>query len=261
VGATRVLVIETIYAADGTESSSAQADFLAVLVMDRAEDTFRILHINRDTMTDITQIDAYGKKFGVFHAQIALSHAYGSAGKMQCRNTVDAVENLLYGVKMDHYISLTMDSVPILNDSLGGVRLTLADDFTVLGDEYLSGKEITLRGDQALTFVRWRSDDPTNSNLERMERQRQYIGALFSQYTSADTVDTLETMFRVNEYLVSDCTVDQLSTLIERVRDYRFDGTITLPGEIQKGDVYMEYHVDEPAAQKMIIDLFYKPEE
>jgi len=65
----------------------------------------------------------------------------------------------------------------------------------------------------------------------------------------------------VNEYLVSDCTVDQLSTLIERVRDYRFDGTITLPGEIQKGDVYMEYHVDEPAAQKMIIDLFYKPEE
>ena len=41
--------------------------------------------------------------------QLALAHTYGSGEEDSCENTVLAVENLLYGVGIDHYVSLTMD--------------------------------------------------------------------------------------------------------------------------------------------------------
>ncbi len=34
-----------------------------------------------------------------------------------------------------------------------------------------------------------------------------------------------------------------------------------MAGEADKNDIYVEYHIDEAAAQATVIDLFYKPEE
>lgn len=256
-----VLGIDSLEMPDGTGGDSDQADFIALLVIDRGRETFRILHINRDTMTDIQQLDAEDQSFDTFNAQLALAHTYGSEGKIKCRNTVDAVENLLYGIDIDHYLSMTMDVVPILNDSIGGVTVSLTEDLPALGEDFVKDAQITLHGEQALSFVRWRSDAAESSNLERMERQRQYIGALFDRYTALDPDSTLETMMKVNAHLVSDCTVDQITNLLERLQKYTYEGVLTLAGEAVKTDVYVEYHIDETAAQATVIDLFYKPEE
>lgn len=255
-----VLGIDSITAADGTRDDSAQADFVALIVMDNGSGTYRILHINRDTMTDINQLDKYGSRYGVFTAQLALAHTYGAEGRMQCRNTVDAVENLLYGVDIDHYLSVTMDAVAIVNDSIGGVTVTLNEDFPALGEGCVKGSKITLKGDQALTFVRYRNNEAESSNLERMERQRQYIGAVFEQYNDADTENTVETMMKVSEYMVSDCTVNKLSDILELLKGYTYEGTVPLAGEAVKGDVYVEFYVDEAALRKTVIDLFYELE-
>ncbi len=256
-----ILGIDSIVLPDGTQSDSAQADFIALLVMDKRNKEFRILHINRDTMTDIEQLDDDGTTYGVFNAQIALAHTYGTPGKMQCRNTVAAVENLLYGIRVDHYFSMTMDAVAILNDSVGGVPVTLEEDFPALGESFVKGTAVTLRGDQALTFVRWRNDDAEQSNLGRMERQRQYINALFTRYTETDPGEPLDTMREVSEYTVSSCTVNQLSLILERLQEYTYMGTVTLAGEATKEAEYVEYHIDEAAAQKTVLDLFYELEE
>ena len=256
-----VLGIDSIELPDGSRDHHDQADFLALLVIDRGQKNYRILHINRDTMADINQLDASDKKYDVFHAQLALAHTYGSTDKIKCRNTVDAVENLLYGIHIDHYLSMTMDVIPILNDSIGGVTVRLEEDLPALGEEFVKDAEITLHGEQALSFVRFRNDAAESSNLERMARQRQYIGALFDLYTTLDPDSTLETLMEVNSHLASDCTVDQITNLLERLQTYTYEGVLTLAGEAIKTDVYVEYHIDETAAQATVIDLFYKPEE
>lgn len=245
----------------GADPNSSQADFIAVLVIDKLNKSFSIVHINRDTMTDINQLDQEGNPYGVFKAQLALAHTYGHTDNIKCRNTVAAVKNLLYGITIDHYFSLTMDAIPILNDSIGGVTISLTEDFPPLGEKATADSTILLRGEDALTFVRWRSDDPYNSNLERMERQRQYISAISSQYVSISSENTLEMMMEVSEYLVADYTIDQLSLLFERLQDYTFEGTVSLVGRAEKGDVYMEYYVDEAALQRTVVDLFYRLEE
>ncbi len=242
------------------DNGFGQADFIVLLVVDKHNESFRLIHINRDTMTEINQIDKNGTRYGVFNAQLALAHTYGSEGRMQCRNTVDAVEKLMYGINIDHFMSVTMDAVAIVNDSMGGVTVTLAEDFPALGEGYVKGTEVTLKGDQALTYVRFRNNEAEKSNLERMERQRQYISAVFEQYTEFDTENALDTMLKINDYLVSDCTANQLSALLDRLHDYEYAGTAPLAGEAVMGDEFVEFYVDEDALRQLVVDTFYEKE-
>jgi len=244
----------------GTEHrrNAQQADFLALVVMDKAQEVYRILYLNRDTMADIAQTDAYGEEYGTMEAQLALAHAYGNEEKIRCRNTVNAVERLLYGINIDHYISLTMDAVPLLNDSVGGVTLQLMDDFTDLDEDFVKDAVVTLNGGQALTYVQARGALEDNSNLFRMERQRQYVAAFLEKAGSMEAEALLEAFLDAKRYIVSDCTADQFSRLAEKFEQYSYGGTDTPAGEAVKGTEYMEYHVDEQALQGLVVEWFYE---
>ena len=89
--------------------NNQQADFLLLLVMDKQHETCTPIQLNRDTMTQIQILGVTGEPAGTFTGQLALAHTYGSGEEDSCENTVLAVENLLYGMEIDHYVSLTMD--------------------------------------------------------------------------------------------------------------------------------------------------------
>lgn len=240
------------------KQDSEQADFLAVIVIDRKDESYRILHINRDTMANIPQTDMFGEIYGYTKGQITLAHTYGKEDRVRCRNTINSVEKLLYGVNIDHYISLTMDAVSILNDSIGGVTLELMDDFPDMGEEFVKGATVTLKGSQALTYVRARGGLEDSTNIHRMERQQQYIAALIEQIGGSEIDNAADTMRKVSEYVFTDYTTDQLSRLIEKYRDYEFKGTLTPEGEAVLGDMYMEFYADDQALKELVIDLFYR---
>ena len=171
------------YAVDQEESvhgSYEQADFMMLLVLDQEAGISTGIHLNRDTMTEMKVLNDAGAVAGTKTGQLTLSHTYGGTAQIRCKNTVDAVSNLLYGVGIDHYLSLTMDSVAVLNDLAGGITLEVLDDFPEESG-LVKGKTATLRGQQALTYVRTRKGLDDSSNLHRMERQRQYLEALQTQ--------------------------------------------------------------------------------
>ena len=115
-------------------NNNQQADFLMLLVFDNEEKKCTAIHLNRDTMVDMNILGVAGQKVGTVYTQLALAHTYGNGKDVSCRNTADAVSGLLNGVKVNHYLSITMDAVPVLNDLLGGVEVTVLDDFTGIDD-------------------------------------------------------------------------------------------------------------------------------
>lgn len=242
-------------------SGSAQSDFIALLVIDKATEAVDILQINRDTMTEIRKLSNDGKVTDSFVGQLALAYAYGAGGKNACRNSVAAVENLLYGINIDHYISLTMSAVSEINDSVGGVTVSLLDDFTHVNESWAKGTTVTLKGDEALTYIRERGALEDSSNISRMERQRQYMNALFDKYGKADAEVSIDLVSVVSEHLISDCTVDQLSKLIERIQNYRNNGVYALEGTVKNGAQHVEFYPDEEVLKKKVVDLFYIPAE
>lgn len=245
------------------EGKYEQSDFLLLLVADQQNKRCTAVHINRDAMTEIRVLDDDTNEFlGTVNRQLSLAHAYGNRPEARCRNTVAAVSGLLYGIKIDHYLSLTMDGVVILNDLAGGVTLEVMDDLTELDPALKQGETVTLRGRQALTYVQARRGLDNPSSIRRMERQRQYLEALQGRLLSlrdADEHFTTSALLKLNEYMVSDCSVEQLSDLADSleaigVTDYR-----TLEGRSVEGEKYMEYYVDQAAARELVMELFWEP--
>ena len=238
-----------------------QSDFLLLLVIDRKAMTCTGIHINRDTMAEIQILTDSGRLEGTFTGQITLAHSYGGSSEIRCRNAVDAVSKLMYGIQIDKYISIAMDGIPVLNDLVGGVTVEVMDDLTGMDSTLVQGKTVTLKGMQALTYVRARKGlaDPTNTH--RMERQKQYLDALQKKLLELGMMDegfALSTVMELNDYLVSNCSVEQLSDLADILEECGEVQYRTLAGESVLEDEYYEFRVDEDALQRTVMELFYE---
>lgn len=258
-----VLGLDT-YADTGLDSynNNKQADFLLLLVMDTENDTFKAIHINRDTITDVNVLGVSGDRIDTVRQQIALSHTYGNGREVSCRNTADAVSALLKDVPIDHYVSVVMDAVPVYNDLVGGVTLEMLDDFTAFYPEMKEGETVTLSGEQAFAYVRARKglEDPSNSR--RMARQKQYLEALYertNQCVQEQDSFVAQAALAMTNYLVSDCSGNKLESIMSRYTKKPLDAILSIDGESVKGDVFMEFYPDEDDLMQTVIDCFYQP--
>lgn len=239
--------------------NNLQSDFLMLLVIDKAAGECNILHLNRDTMTKITRLGVAGDAAGTFVGQLALAHTYGSGGSDSCINATKAVSNLLCGVKIDHYITMTMGAVETITDYIGGVEVEILDDFSSIDPEMIQGEKVLLNGSQALSYVRTRRELDDSSNLHRMERQRQFMNAFYQKLLDTKTSDEnyfAKLMLSVSDSVVSDCSVNQLSSLLEQMASCSLNSISPLEGEAVKGEEYMEFYVDENSLKSTIISLF-----
>ena len=242
-------------------NNNQQADFLMLLVFDNEEKKCTAIHLNRDTMVDMNILGVAGQKVGTVYKQLALAHTYGNGKDVSCRNTADAVSGLLNGVKVNHYLSITMDAVPVLNDLLGGVEVTVLDDFTGIDDSLKKGETVTLHGEQALTYVRTRYGLEDSSNSTRMVRQRQYMTAVYDKAMleiENDDNFVIEASSKLADYIVSDRSVNQLQEIAKKLSQYKFTEIETLEGESVVKDGLMEFRPDADSIDKIVFELFYK---
>ena len=242
-------------------TNKMQSDFLLLVILDEEAGTCDLLHLNRDTMVEIPRLGFGGSNTGSFVGQLALAHTYGSGGSDSCLNAVKAVSNFLGGVKIDHYMTLTMDAVGKINDLVGGVTVTLLEDFSELDPTMQKGETITLQGDQALYYVRYRQGIGDQSNLSRMERQRQYLEAFYGKLMEANKkIDGFlsSTLLKVNDDFMSDCTVTQLEALSDLLEICEVKPIQTIEGKTEKGEEFIEFYPDEDSLRKTVISLFYE---
>lgn len=242
-------------------NNDQRADFLMLLVFDNSEKKFTAVHLNRDTMVNMNVLGVAGQKIGTVNKQLALAHTYGNGRDVSCRNTADAVSELLNGVKVNHYLSITMDAVPILNDLLGGVEVTVLDDFSGIDDTLIKGETVTLHGDHALTYVRERYGLEDSSNSTRMVRQRQYVTAVYDKAMlkiENDDNFVIEASSKLADYIVSDRSVNQLQEIAKKLSQYKFTEIETLEGESVVKDGLMEFRPDTDSIDKIVFELFYK---
>ncbi len=246
---------------DESYNNDKQADFLMLFVLDNDAQTCTAIHINRDTMANVQVLGVAGDTVATLTKQIALAHTYGNGQEMSCRNTAEAVSDLLMGMKIDHYISATMDAVPILNDLLGGVQVEVLDDFSGIDDTLVKGETVTLMGVQALTYVRARAGLEDSSNAARMVRQRQYLNALgkkAQERSAADEDFVADATMEMADYIVSDRSVTQLQELLRKLSTYEFVGMRDIPGETKMGERFLEFYPESAAIEELVVQLFYK---
>lgn len=245
-------------------NNDKQADFLMLFVFDNEKKQCSAIQINRDTITDVNVLGLNGNKVDTQKKQIALAHTHGNGKDVSCRNTAESVSSVLLGMKVNHYVSATMDTVVKLNDLVGGVEVTVNDDFTGIDDTLIKGERVLLEGEHALNFVRTRQGLEDDSNSTRMLRQQEYINGLYDKFHECvenDDEFIITASLELSDHIVSDRSVTQLQTLAEKFNAYEFLGIKSIIGESVRGEQFMEFYPDEEFVKKMVIDLFYQEKE
>lgn len=238
------------------DGSPQQADFLALLIVDSDAGEYHLLHLNRDTLCDVPVLDHRGIRTGYQKQQLALAHSYGTGGRDSCINTLRAVSRLLYDIPLEDYARIPIQALGRLNDAIGGVTVTVADDFSRIDPSLVRGETVTLHGSQAETFVRARGgmEDPTN--LARMKRQQQYLAGLLEKMGDAD-VPIEQAVEVLAEDLETTMSVSRMSRLAESLKGLSFAGMDVLPGQALEGDHFLEYRLDEEALRMLVLERFY----
>lgn len=236
---------------------NGQSDSLNLLVMNQKTNEAQVLQISRDAMVEIDIYDAMGEKLMREQGQIALQYAYGDGEEKSCRLTGEKVSGLLYGTSIDSYISLTMEGIIVATEEIGGVTLTVPEDYTAIDPAFEKGKEVTLNGDLAEKYVRSRDIEVLDSNNQRMERQSQFMNALIQKMqTIKGNTEYVSLYNELQPYMVTNMTADELKA----VADYNIEPEMKkVPGEIIEKDGHAQYIVDNDELKQLVLDLFYKP--
>ena len=242
--------------------NGGQADFLRLVVIDPSEKAISQMQIDRDTMTPITILGVLGNHSGMRTLQISLSHGFGDGKEQSCELTAEAVSNLLFNVPINYYVAMNLDGISELNDALGGITVTLEDDFSALDPAMTQGTTIKLMGEQAEYFVRSRMSVGTGTNEARMARQQQYISQmmdLLHKRILASSEFVGELFDTLSPYLVTNLSRAQMMNEAWMSRNYKRNPLAIPEGVHQVGsEGFMEFHVDEDSLEQIVLELFYK---
>lgn len=242
-----------------------QADFLVVLSIDRLNGTITPVMLDRDTMTEVQTYGIFGDPSGSKVMQLCLAQSFAPISGYGGTNTVQSVEKLLHGIKIDHYVTLDIDAVPVLNDAVGGVEVTLQDDFSMYDPEMVAGETIRLEGKQAEFFVRGRMTVADGTNLSRMSRQKEYIASFITQFRKASKEDPnklAEILDKISKYMETDASRDTLIYDAGAYENYSWQAMKNLNGTHTVDEHrFAEFWVDSASLKELVLDIWFMKEE
>ncbi len=150
---------------------------------------------------------------------------------------------------------------PAGTDALDGVTVTIPEDMTSVNPEWITGNTVTLRGQDAETFVRTRKTVGEGSNKERMTRQGIYMRSAISRMReqlsqnsefSSTLLSTLKNSVTTN---LSDQT---LLTELNDARAYEVLPIDYLPGEyVTAENGFVEFYPEEGSGTAWMMNHLY----
>ena len=239
-----------------------QADFLMLIVLDDNHKTVTPIRINRDTMTQITATDLNGENPRNAIGQICLSYAYGDGEDGSCQLTAQAVSSLFFGVPIDHYYAVNMDGIATLNDAIGGVTVTLQDDFTMLDPSMAVGATVHLQGKQAEYFVRSRMEVGDGSNENRMRRQKAYMDAAKPILTGMlqNSPNSFGALYeKLEDFAVTDMAKGRIINTAVKIQRYDVLSSLASDGENREGlNGHVEFYPEEQSLRQIAVSVFFE---
>ncbi|MEX2289338.1 MAG: LCP family protein [Mycobacteriales bacterium] len=152
----------------------------------------------------------------------------------------------LTGLYVDHYMQIDFDGFQAIVDKLDGVEVCLpkAAKEKDSGIDLPAGRSV-IKGDQALAFVRQRKGLP-GGDIDRIERQQQFIGAIVRKVLSAGTLLNPVRINGVVTVATESLEVDEdlgrgdLQKLALRLRNFDAGGVVFTTVPIEKSNGYRQ---------------------
>ncbi|MBR2737165.1 MAG: LCP family protein [Lachnospiraceae bacterium] len=239
---------------DTDDGAGYRADAVMVLVMDREARTIQPIMISRDTMTTVDVYNDQGTYAFSGTMHLNMQYLFGRTAEESCRLMEQTVSNLLQGMPIDRYCSITLQGIAEIVDAMGGITLVLPEDCTDLDPTWTEGATIPLNGEQAVYFLQHRDTEMFASNNGRMDRQSWFLKEVFRQVAELPALRLLTIYNTVKHDLTTDMN---LMTMYEISQCSLAENALRLPGTDVEGELHDEFYVDDRALKALLIQIFY----
>ena len=245
--------------------SGGQADSIGLIAWDTNSDRLNMVIIPRDTMADIPVTDLNGNIMGSTLQHITLAFAFGDGNEISSDFMKESVSKLFDGLNIDNYFAMNTSAIEKINDAVGGVDVVIPyDGMQSVDKSFIKGDTVTLKGNMAEKFLRFRDTSKDFSAMERIEAHKEYLRA-YQQKLKQFKGDSIivDILNDIEPYSYTDMQKDMILKLGAcAIYDDDFDEEkiYVLEGENKKTELYDEFYVDHDKAMNKIIDLFYTKE-
>lgn len=249
--------------ADSKVYQGSMSDFLMLVIVDKTDNNYSFLPINRDTMSEVRLIQDDGTGAATAELQLCTAHWYGGDAGQSCANTVESISKLFGGLKIDGYYAIPMDEIPKLNHSVGGVTVTLLEDFQDIDRQMKKGETLALSDEQAYHYIHDRYGVGDEKNTSRMKRQQRYMEAFFTkakEKAKSDKAYVSQLFRKFEQTATTNLTVKKISGLTNRLIKgtqkgfFEIQGTSKIGKALGDGIDHAEFYPDKES----IVDVMTK---
>ena len=244
--------------------AAGEADCILLIAMDTETGETKVVNISRDSYAHVDIYSGSGNYIESRSTQLCRAFAFGDGQAMSCENVAKSVSRLLYGLPIHSYIGVNMQAVRYANDAIGGVTLACIGDITSkyyhIGND---GEEVTLKGINAQYYLSYRDKSRPDGNVDRMQRQKQYVKLFMSKLmkeSKKDVTTLLDLYTAVDDYTFTGLSLAEVTFLatcfVENGANFDF---ITLEGKADMLGENAIYYLDRDHLYETVLDVFYTP--
>lgn len=238
----------------GMDEDGLNTDVMMLFIFDINAAKINILQIPRDSYVGPEFTNSEVGKINSVYSQ-------GTAEGSGINKVVKCVRDLVQ-IPIDSYIAIKCTDVAPVVDAMDGIPMNVPDDIIYEHDKIIEKGQHVLTGEQSEWFVRYRHDF-LEGDIGRMKAQRFFLAAAFQKVQSLGTLKILSIYPTLQEYIMSDLTIDEIGMLCDFAQTVTMDNVMArmIPGEeILPGEINEQYgwslHREETAD---ILNEFFRP--
>ncbi|MBQ1081389.1 LCP family protein [Nocardiopsis sp. B62] len=227
--------------ADYGAAEGARPDTMLIASINVDNGAATLVNLPRDLMVDLPGCDAVEGYEGM-QPQEGMISSVMTFGGVGCQWKV--VEQVT-GVHLDHFLMMDFVGFKDMVDSIGGVEMCIPEPVDdPKAHLVLDAGLQTLDGEDSLGFVRSRYAQGDGSDLSRIDRQQEFMGAMLREVLSSEVMTSPVTITRflgaVTDSITTDeqLTVDTMADIAISMREVDLDRVqfVTVPNGAHPAD-------------------------
>ncbi|MEA4854026.1 MAG: LCP family protein [Christensenella sp.] len=265
--------------ADGSEAKNAQGErsdmmLLCTINLEPGSEGITFTSLPRDTQAVVHDVDEDTGKILEKSWKTKLNHSYIIGGMTKgygAQNTMRAVEDLIeidgqLSIPIQYYISIDLAHLSDLANVLGGVEVTLDQDYPDIGSK---GETINLQGDAVRLYLQNRKQ-MEDGEMDRQRHEMNFMMAIAKKIKELGAVDSASKLFtQLQDVVHMNLSLDQvvaMAGVLDKVSLDEIQHTVMEQGEYQTGvhDEFMGrdldfYLMDQQELRDKMLALYYTP--
>lgn len=257
---------------DLSDWDAGQADAVFVVSLDPEEKRVSVIGIPRNSMAYVEMFDSDKSSLGYIYNQVCLQYGYAGGGELGLEATKRLVSELLYELPIHGACAINFKAIEIVTEKIGGVEVTIKEDLSILGPEFVEGNQVVIKGDNTVDYLIYRDTSVIGSPTTRLTREKEFLEALIHKAIACvkkNPAIISDVYKAILPYMNTDITLDKAVYLAMNSLDYKInsdsfyqlqgeDREVIGIGEFGEERTFNDFYLDEENLLETVIKVFYE---